>query len=337
MIKKITLITALLVSIVFSVSSQETKKFPHKPLLEEYTGFLCGWCTRGFLAMELIQEKYGDKQVTISYHEDDDLTVTKVYPVSHIGVPIATIDRGDKIDPYYGTTLDQDLAIYELIDEAIAQEAIAMVEVDAVLEGNDVKASAKALFGEDIDDAKYQIGYILVSDGLTNSRWRQYNEYGYYRDKEWIQDTPLYEVAQWGPIIRGLVYNFVVIDAAGMNGVNGSLPSQVKAGETYEHSFSFNISQNPLVMDPEDLGVVAFIVDKKTGRTVNSDKFCFRSQNIEEPDEETTGITTVNTQQIVDVEYYDFTGKRILNPSNGIFICKEKMADGSIRTIKRIK
>ena len=339
MVKKLTLITALVSLTGFSAFSQQPTKFKHRPLLEEYTGFWCEWCPKGYIAMEIINEQYGDDQVTISFHHKDDLAVTSTFPVSFVGVPVATINRGKLLDPYYGTTEREDMQIATLLEEAMAEDAIAMVEVEAEFDGVNLNANAKAVFGDNFDDANYQIGYILVSDNLSNSRWRQSNEYYYYQDAEWIKGTPLEEVASWGFYVRGLVYNFVAIDAKGMMGIKNSLPSSIQAGETYEHSYSFNVASNPVVQNPDDIGVVAFIVDKNTGRTINSAKFMLNSK-VEDPgtgDDETTSVDSVVDSEIVSSEYFDLTGKRILNPEKGIYIVKETLSDGTVNKRKIAK
>lgn len=51
----------------------------------------------------------------------------------------------------------------------------------------------------------------------------------------------------------------------------------------------------------------------------------------------TAGVDSITTGNTVEsVEYYDISGRKIANPSNGLFIEKKKMSDGTSKVTKRI-
>ena len=308
----------------------------HRPLIEEYTGLWCEWCTRGFVAMELIEEKYGNDQVTISYHQNDAMAVTNTFPVSFLGVPVATIDRQDLIDPYYGKKEPQDFAITEEIEKAMAVPTNVAIDVVAELDGSKVIATSTACFTEDIDKANYQIGYILIGNNLSNNKWLQANGYDQYRDKPTFKGTHLEVLTTWGSYVRGLVFNDVVIDASAMMGVNNSLPAYLVADEEYTHSYTFNIGSNPLVNDPQDLGVAVFVVNKNTKRVVNANKFFFKPRNAEGTgNEEENGILDVELEAgVAGVEYYNLAGQKVSDPVPGVFIRVETLENGMRRSEK---
>lgn len=294
----------------------------HRPLVEEYTGLWCGWCTRGFLAMEMIAEYYGANEVSICYHNGDPMAITNSYPMNVSGFPSASIDRISIIDPYYGSYND-DFGISRDLTNAMNELALADIDVEASLEGTEVNIKSSTRFIQDIDDANYQVGYVLVCNGLTDPDWVQHN---YYAGVSGYAGSYLDELTKWDANVTGLIFNDVAVDVNGMSGVANSLPSAIKTGEAYENTFSYDIDGNVLVQNVENLVVAAFIVDKNTGRIVNANKALLSGES---------GINEIGTDaSVVARQYFDLTGRKVMNPSNGVFIKSEKLSDGTVRTSK---
>lgn len=247
----------------------------HRPLVEEYTGLWCGWCPRGFLAMEEINKVYGDNAVVACYHNGDDMQVTRQTPIPISGYPMASLDRNSQIDPYYGATNSTNFGIYSLIDAAIDQFTLASIDVEATLEGNTVNVNSTAIFIQDMDKTNYQIGYLLICNGLSDPTWGQENYFA--GQQRTYAGTPLEELTEWPSTVYGLVFNDVIVNADAMFGVQDSLPSSIVTAQEYNHTYSFNIAGNELVQDVNNLEVVAFIVDKNTGKIVNSNKYYLNS------------------------------------------------------------
>lgn len=331
--KKLAVIGVSLVSIIGTSPIFAQEKIKHRPLIEEYTGLWCQWCPRGHVAMEMIEEKYGDDQVSISYHVDDAMSVTKTFVVNVMGVPVGTVDRGPLIDPYYGETEREDFAISRNIEGAMALETPVDIQVGAELIGNKVNVRTTVTAAEDIDNANYQIGYVLTCSGLSNSTWRQMNEYSSYRGKDTFKGTPLEALTEESVYIRGMVYNNVAVDVSGMRGVSGSLPASLTAGETYQHIYSFNnIDRNALIQDPNRLEVAAFVINKSTGRVVNANKYSFYKAHGN--DEENAVDSVMADMEIVGIEYFDLSGVRVDNPAKGLYICRQTLSDGTVRASK---
>ena len=322
-----------LLAISLTAISSNAQEIKHRPLIEEYTGLWCQWCPRGHVAMEMIEEQYGDDQVSISYHVNDAMAVTQTFVVNVMGIPVGTVDRGPLIDPYYGETEREDFAISRNIEAAMALETPVEIQVGAELIGNKVNVRTTVTAAEDIDNANYQIGYVLTCSGLSNSSWRQMNEYSSYRGKDTFKGTPLEPLTEESVYIRGMVYNTVAVDVSGMRGVNGSLPASLTAGETYYHSYSFNnIDRNALIQDPNRLEVAAFVINKSTGRIVNANKYSFYREPAQE--EETAVDAVMADKEPVSKEYFDLTGMPVAHPSGGIYICRTTFADGTAKTSK---
>lgn len=291
----------------------------HRPLIEEYTGLWCQYCTRGYIGMELIGEFYGDRQVSVCFHNNDVMMVTTEYPVEIPGYPSASIDRAIVLDPYYGTYQDIDFGVHKNVDSSLEQLAIADLDIAVLVEGTKILTETSVRFIKDIKDADYQVGYILTCDGLTDPSWLQNNAYS---GAAGFKDTYLEQAVEWPKYISGLIFNDVAVDVAGMIGIGGSLPKDMLMGERYSHSYEFNIEYNNLINDIDNVGVVAFILDKKTGKVVNANKVYLK---------EATGVEDISAEaEPVASEYYDLLGRKTAKPAEGIFIRVAKYADGKI-------
>lgn len=299
----------------------------HRPLVEEYTGLWCGFCPRGFVAMEKISEVYSGRAVSLCYHNQDGMAVTNNYPVAIDGFPSASVDRIGQIDPYYGATNDKDLGIFDYIDNRIATVALASIDVDATLENDIVNISSSVKFIQDLPNTNYQIGYVLVANGLYNISWTQEN---YYSGVGGYAGTPLEEITKWPSKVKGLTYNDVVINVSAMSGITGSLPSDIEIAKEYTNDYSINIKTNKLVQNKDNLVVAAFVIDKTTRRVVNANQ-----TNVINKD--ATGVDSIESEaSVVSTVYYDLTGRQVTNPSEGLYIKCEKLSDGSVKTSKVI-
>ena len=293
-----------------------------RPLVEEYTGLWCGWCTGGYIAMELINEDYPDSQVSICFHNGDPMEVTSKYPLNIKGFPSSSIDRTSILDPFYGTT-DIDFGISYDLENAMNEFAIAGIEIEVSMENDKVEVSSEVTFVLDINDANYQVGYILVADGLTNPGWYQSN---YYSNMKGLEGSKLEPLTEWPSKVPDLVFNDVAVDVSGMMGVKGSLPSEIKVGEKYSGTFSFDIADNKVIQDPHNLKVAVFVVDKNNGYIVNANKMGVTDE---------AGVNSITDgKEVVGREIYDLSGRKVSNPSKGIFIIKERLSDGSFKTTK---
>ncbi|MDE6669955.1 MAG: hypothetical protein K2K26_09800 [Muribaculaceae bacterium] len=296
-----------------------------RPLMEEYTGTWCGWCTRGWMALELIREWYPESVVSIAYHNGDPMEVTSSFAVAVSGFPGATINRGGVIDPYYGTGNGAyDFSVQYDLEDAMSVFAPGDINVSAMYseDGNTIDVTGYSRFVENYDEMPYKVGYMLVADGLTDPSWRQNNSYAQYKNNPTYIGTYLETLCNWPASVSDLVFNDVAIDVSGMMGVDGSVPEAVESGVVYEHKYSYDISNNKLVRDGAELHVMAFLLDKKTGRVVNANKTAVTSYV-------GVGKTLGENVQPVSTVYYDLMGRRVEQPSNGLFIEVQKMSDGT--------
>lgn len=301
----------------------------HRPMLEEFTGTWCGWCTRGYYALETLNELYGDGVVLAAYHDSDPMQVTSKFPVNAGGFPSASLNRNGVEDPFYGKSNDG----FGMKDEVLAsmQSAVpAAIEVSATwsdVSKTSISVKAQSTFFETKAKAGYRIGYLLINNGLSGDDlgWTQSNYFAGYAAQ--YRGTELEVLTTWPSAVEGLVFNDVVVDVTGMMGVAGSVPSDIVYNTPYETEFSFNIADNDVIQDRDKLYVAAFIINPDgTVLNANKAKVVYDSN---------TSVDTIGeAASEVSAEYYNLAGVRVVTPQEGILVKVSKMSDGTIRTAK---
>lgn len=292
----------------------------HQTLIEEYTGTWCGWCTRGYAALEYMRENYPDF-VVAAFHNDDPMAITDAYPSQINGFPSAVLNRNTLVDPYYGTqTYSTELPIVGDILALNAVPTVWSVKVDHTWVSDDelvAKAEVANLAG--FENKTYNIVYLLVADGLsgTGRNWFQSNYYSTETPQYIPQLNAFCKGGEYGKSsVGGLIFNDVVISTTGIYGEEGSIPSSLAAEEVAEHSLSFDLTAIPedLIADKNKLRVIAAVVDA-AGNVLNCAK--------DEVDDFTgTAVEGIESATKAPVEYYDLTGRKVANPEKGIFIKK---------------
>lgn len=314
-----------------------------RPLIEEYTGLWCGWCPGGFVAMEKIEETLGDSQVSICYHSDDEMCTSENFPMVVSGFPNSSLDRLDLDSPFNFQSTGSGQEFTLIIDARKRMELLtdAAIDVYAYIDANNtLKVRSKTMFIRNIEDAKYRVGYALVCDGMTNKSWSQHN---YFAGNAAYLGTPVAELVSWPMDVTGLVYNDVAVEIKTVRGIENSLPSNIELAKEYVNEYSIdlnNIKQYktglPLLIasnnyKPENLKICAFVINTTTGEVINANKY-----RIDPNDDGSAGVDSISKDalEVVAKEYYDLSGRKVMNPVKGIYILREKLSDGSFNTKK---
>lgn len=299
----------------------------HRPLLEEFTGTWCGWCPRGYIALEILNEEYGDNIVLAAYHDSDPMQADD-FPLNPdlIGFPSATLNRGEVEDPYLGKGT-KGFNMKSEVKASMEEPVLADIQVEAHwvdAEKTDIEVTAETIFLEDMVDAGFKVGFLLISDGLSGREagWFQSN---YFTGQQGYSGTELEVLTTWTNKVPGLVFNDVVVDTDGLKGVAGSIPENVVYNESYTTLFNYNISANTVIQDKDRLTVAAFIINPD-GTILNANKAKVGNPSV---------VNSLGSDAVESsVEYYSVSGFRIAAPQDGVNIKVMKMSDGSLRTQK---
>ena len=304
-----------------------SEKVKHTVVVEEFTGMWCGWCPRGYVALEELRKAYGEDIILVAAHINDELDSKQYYGaiLEGQGAPSAHIDRRHfAVDPYYGISMyaQVPMAIKYEIDMFAQIAPEATVKADVTLDENNLKINSEVKFlysGE----ADYALGYVLTEDGMTNDEWLQANYFSGMMD--FANDELLAPWVDMPGKVKGLVYNDIALATDGIGyGIEGSIPSTVEEGKAITHEKTFDLSAIEIMQNKNNINALVFLFDRETGYIVNST--CVRL-----PHE--LGIEGVESDDETSVEIarYTIDGRLINSPERGINIVK--YSDGSTKKI----
>jgi thiol-disulfide isomerase/thioredoxin len=291
-----------------------------RTLLEEYTGFWCGWCPRGYVGLEKLAELYPDDFVLVSYHNGDDLEIMPAtyFPSKVEGFPTSWMDRDTELDAYYGVEYGvKDLGIADDLAERNKLFGQADIIITPALSDDQstVNIDAEVVFPYDLTDGNFAVEYILTSDGLTNATWGQSNYYadGYAGYPQYMDDF----TKTSDGTIYGLVYNDVaVLTSELLGGSQNSVAAAtadvpVKLSYAFSLADAFNTSGAPVIQDVKNLKVVALLIDAATGKVVNANVAKLGTN---------TGIAVSELPQKSAGTCFDLQGRRVAKPAKGLYI-----------------
>lgn len=304
----------------------------YRPIVDEYTGFTCGNCPSGWVAMEECKDKYGDDFIFICYHSGDALSSGVQSPYRPPYVPALSINRS------YPSPNVSD--VYEVYPAILDNKTDAGLEINLYWTNRNrssLKADVDVCFMRDYTNTKYQLELILVADGLSDPSWAQYNYYSGALGKTgkyWDIFT------KGGSRIYGLTYNSVPAINLEYDELKGMIPANITAFEPHTLTGVFNMANGisskgvNLVADRDKLRVIAILTDTKTGQVVNAISSPYSLTAAIEG--ESNGVEEVdNATAVVETVYYNLSGLKIKEISKGEPYVKVTVyADGKTEAVK---
>jgi len=301
-------------------------------VVEEFTGTACGWCPRGLVGMENLRKAYGDRFVGIGLHQYNSsdamyITPNAYAPISFEGAPSCRINRGEEIDPYYGTNE----SILDDFAAAMAVPALAKVNVSGTADADLTTVEAKAEVEALIDNSKYTLEFVVIGDGLTGtgSAWNQANNYYQYSSSQLPADLSMFGTGgKYGKsTVTGWVFNDVALCSSYVGGSNKAPAlGTLAAGEKKEVEYTLTLPVKTTLknaLQSDQLYVIALVVDQNK-KIANAAKTKIQ---VAEP----SGIETIeNTASLVE-GFYTLDGKRLSTPVKGMNVIK--MSNGTTRKV----
>ncbi len=257
-----------------------------RTLIEEGTGTWCGNCPGGTIALEYMENNYPDNVVSIAVHNDDAMEIAAYndfcqYPA----FPMMLVDR-----KYLGlpAELDEDYNYSFLVPGSgveyffqLAQRFIAEAELSGTAtltdaNKNRLEIKVNSRFINDCKSKGYDIALILLEDSVTAPDGSMYQQSNYYASTKYTfvgkKDTIL-NSGGWGALPGTVRMKFNHVARAAYNGSfngygnNNGLPANVKGGEVYTSTYTWNVPAGT-VNHMKNASVVALMTDA-TGYIVN--------------------------------------------------------------------
>lgn len=219
---------------------------------EEATGTWCGWCPRGAVALDFMEDTYSDFFIGIAVHNNDPM-VYEPYDTGFLsihggGYPSGAVDRITDIDPgaFESNFLNQITTPTVLTLEAGAQY-------------NTTNDSLYISFStEFIDDASgnYKMALVIVEDGITGT------ESG-YAQSNYYSGGGSGEMGGYETLPNPVPANQMVYDHVGRlispsyAGHPNTYPATVTNGETFIHTFKIAIDPT---WDMNEISIVGMVM-----------------------------------------------------------------------------
>lgn len=350
-----------LVGSVSNLAFEPTKRI----VIEEYSGRTCGNCPLGFVALERIEELYGDLviPIVIRTYGDDPLGTGLADYTTFLGTaaaPSGVVNRlgvsypsssynneyyfSNKDLPEGGSPLWADIVASELEIPTEADINITNLSVDATtgefvipctvryaMDAENLNLNLFVVILED-DVTTWQLNYFANNTSTALGDWCSTGIYG---GQSVVYDYKLHDVCR---AYAGLTFN----------GTGGYLPQTMIAGEEYTTELRTNVPAN--IEKLSNAKVVVMLIDANTGRLINSARANEISavENIGTDAQvsiaSVNGNVVVNTTAHAQVMVYNTNGMLVGNANGsgqitidtpaGIAIVKAITAEGV--TIKKI-
>lgn len=247
------------------------KQYPRTMVLENMVATWCGWSPRAYSTAEKMYEKYPENFVSIGIHENNTYG-----GIDAVGEPF-NYDIFIKKYTSTPTFLINRIKNNEsILDNAISamedmNAADAMISANAVYETEDktsVTVKTATTFGfTDDGNADFRIAYVVVEDNVG-----PYSQANFYSDSS-MPDNPDDYMNEWYK--KGSPIEMKFNDVArgiypDLNGMEGSVPTSVVAGQTYEYEYTFDLPDN--IQDKKNIRIVTLLIDNKSGEIMNADR-----------------------------------------------------------------
>lgn len=249
----------LILPLLFALCVKGQTSIPRVQVIEEATGTWCGWCVRGIVAMNQLEEQFPDSFIGLAIHGDDPYATDSYAPFLQriTGYPFALINRSYSC----GTKPEEMLTAYNAMANLGGAEGEAKI-VDAHYTDSKysaVEVTVDTHFAKAHTKDDYRLAFVVVEDSIRD---RQVNFYagganGEMGGFETLTDNPYVYLRH---IVR-------LIDA--YDGIEGSIPAKIAAGETYTYTHTINM---PKVKMRKRVSIVVLLLRDKGVSIVNASR-----------------------------------------------------------------
>ena len=284
--------------VVYSLGDQAYKR---KALVEEWTNTACGYCPRGIVGMDALEQEYEqgnpeeENDVNIlTYHSNiysandpwADATAEHAAWQFGLSLPSAYINRVYNTDPFYGDNQSATKAadgIVATVKEYLKQNPVCEATIGVTSEldeaNNVLTVTSSTRFSTPTQNGEYSVGYVLTESGLTAPQTNYYSG-----QSQQYANTELSQLCSKGQTYTA-TYNNVsryctnpqgyIVEQQGQqlyltgyyDAANHQLPGTTVQDKGLMHTAEIQLPAN---FDKSTGNVVAVLYDNKTREVVNS-------------------------------------------------------------------
>lgn len=221
---------------------------------EEGTGTWCGWCPRGAVFMELLENKYTDLWAGIAVHNgtNDPMVVTDydaAVSAAISGYPSGFVDRLPEADPSQFEI--------DFLQRITVAPKVFVVNGANWNSGTRVLNVSVSTDWQQSVSGDYRVVCVLTEDNVsgTSSGYAQVN---YYAGGSNGVMGGFEALANPVPAAQ-MIYDHVArAITPGFSGTAGNFPGSITAGNTFDHNFTFTL---PASWDENEIHIIGYILD----------------------------------------------------------------------------
>lgn len=235
--------------------------FARRLFLDKGSGMWCNNCPNGNLIVDKLRREYPGQLIVAESHASPDILAVPDYwsGLEFYAVPYFMLNRDQYAKGEKESSLKSQLEVPTIVGFDITGCSLSD-------DGRQAVVSAKVAFAEDIDnsDDRYRIGYTVIRDyqdpdddmlyqknSLSGTTYEQYH---------FLPSRIPKELAVFHDVVRD--------GAAAHQGLEGSLPAEIKAGEVNGCDFTVLV---PAECPAELSRIAAYVLDTTTGIIQNAD------------------------------------------------------------------
>lgn len=239
--------------------------FRKKMLIDKGTGMWCNNCPKGSLDLENVLNRFGDDIVAVETHTGEQDVLADESYFAMLGFRAVPHFMLNRIQASKASETD-------LFESWYFKPVNAGIEISEISTDND-KASVTVTLtpGTRFDNAadNFRIGYVLTGDVYEPLDSRHYFQQNNCNN---VSNGQYYYLPSRIPAPLVKFHNVTLSDDSAnepFNGVAGSLPAMMDAGEKYQYSFSL---EKPEILKSLDDGRInVYLIDTSTGELINVD------------------------------------------------------------------
>ncbi len=243
---------------LFNTVSQNS---PKVVLIEEGTGTWCGYCPRGAVAMDYMDQNHPTTFAGVAVHNGDPMTVTAYdNGADFSGFPGANVDRVI----LGGDVSNNDFETYHNDRKDLIVPA--GLDLTATINGNAITLNASATFRTPFTASNFRLGVIMSEDNVTGTG-SGYNQTNYYANNALGAMGGFESLPDPVPAAQ-MVYNHVGRALlGGYDGQTGSVPAAITDGQVVNYTFNYTV---PSTSVRGNMHATLVLIDQANGEVVNA-------------------------------------------------------------------
>lgn len=240
--------------------------FKRHLFVDKGTGMWCNNCPTGTIAIEQLEETYGDALIVVETHNGDPLADDMYFSwLKFYGIPHLMLNHIQSTKGENASRFESQICVPTEMEINIGGLT---VNTDGSL-----SASASVSTSESFTDtdSSYRIGYLLTRNvrGDENTSYYQKNICTLAKDKQYryLPSKMVYSMCSFPDVTLSSPLA-TSSENPGFTGISGSLPEALTSGETYHSEWDIPLPEG---FDSFDgMRLVAYIIDAENQYIINS-------------------------------------------------------------------